>query len=69
MNTNKLKDILEEEGITVAEFSRKSGISQGSIYRYCDGADPKVPFKGKICRAINSLIGHDKYKVTDIFPE
>ena len=65
-----LKQIIEEEGISQAELSRESGISTTTINKICtknlNGGTISPTTKGKITKAINKIVGDQKYKSQDI---
>lgn len=65
-----LKQIIEEEGISQAELSRESGISTTTINKICtknlNGGNISPTTKGKITKAVNKIVGTQKYKPQDI---
>jgi transcriptional regulator with XRE-family HTH domain len=60
MARNKLKQILQDEGITQAQLSAKSGVSAGTINKVCNGRRPVSPTtQAKIIKALISLAGRN----------
>ena len=68
MEKNKLREVLNTEGITPAVLARETGIAPASIARYLKGSKPKEPFISKIIIAINKMASTKKYERNDIFP-
>ena len=67
---NRLREILDTEGLTQAELSRLSKVASGTINRYINqGANPSPATKAKIVKAINNYLDSEKYSIVDIFPE
>ena len=67
MAQNGLKNVLINEGITQAELTKESGISQGTINKVCNGKrTPSPTTQHKILKALNKLT-HTKYELSDIF--
>jgi transcriptional regulator with XRE-family HTH domain len=67
MARNKLKQILQKEGITQAQLSAKSGVSSGTINKVCNGNRLVTPTtQAKILKALISLAGRN-YGTKDIF--
>src|SRR5207253_1821675 len=65
-----LKQLIEEEGISQAELSRESRISTTTINKICtknlNGGNVSPTTKGKLTKAINKILGSQKYKIQDI---
>ena len=68
MAENLLESILITEGITIAELSRSTGLSQGFLSRVKSKKKSGTPVsQGKIVRGINTILKIEKYKHSDIF--
>jgi transcriptional regulator with XRE-family HTH domain len=68
MASNKLKQVLTEEGITQTELAFKSSVSIGTINRVCNKKRNVSPTtRHKILKALNSL-AENNYAIHDIFP-
>ncbi|MDR0983378.1 MAG: helix-turn-helix transcriptional regulator [Culturomica sp.] len=68
MEINKLREVLNAEGITPADLARETGIASASIARYLKGSKPKEAFVSKIIIAINKWASTKKYNRPDVFP-
>ena len=65
---SNLQDILIDEGITITELSRESGVSTTTISRIINGKSVGKPTtQSKVAKGINSLAGNDKYTREGIF--
>jgi predicted transcriptional regulator len=61
MAVPKLKQILDESMISVAELARESGLSEGTVRHVLGGKHaPRVPTKRKILAGLQSLLGEKK---------
>lgn len=68
MSTNSLKQVLEKEGISQADFSKRSEISAATINRVCNGTRDVAPkTKFRILNTLNS-ISKKSYSFEDVFP-
>lgn len=66
MAQNKLKQILESEGIRQSELR---GVSLSTISKVASGKRTASPTTyAKIVKALNAHLGSDKYEVGDVFP-
>ena len=63
----KLKEILETEGITQVELHQQCKLSIGAISRFANGKEPNPVSKSKLVKALNEIIGKEKYNTTFIF--
>jgi len=68
METNKLREILNAEGITPADLARGTGIAPATIARYLNGVKPKEAYISKIMFAINKRASMKKYERNEVFP-
>lgn len=69
MASNKLNEVLENEGITKADLAKEAGLSAGSIYKFCSNSRTPSPVtQTKIVIALNVIKNSNrKYKKEDIF--
>jgi transcriptional regulator with XRE-family HTH domain len=67
MATNRLKEVLEREGIRQSEIAYKSGVSVGTVNRTCNmKRTPSPTMRHKILKALVELTGTE-YHHDDIF--
>jgi transcriptional regulator with XRE-family HTH domain len=62
------KEALISEGLSQAELSRISEVSNTTIIKLLNG-DPSIKdtTKGKIVKALNKFVGFEKYHYKDLF--
>ena len=67
MAGSKLRQILQDEGITQTQLSAKSGVSAGTINKVCNSKRSVTPTtQAKIIKALISLAGKN-YDRKDVF--
>ncbi|MCX6224698.1 MAG: helix-turn-helix transcriptional regulator [Bacteroidia bacterium] len=68
MATNRLKEVLEKEGITQTQLALGSGISIGSINKWVNQKrNPSPTMQSRISKTINKILGDDLYQNDNIF--
>jgi len=68
MAKNKLRQILQNEGITQTQLSAKSSVSSGTVNKLCNGKRSVSPTtQAKILKGLISLAGKN-YDRKDVFP-
>ena len=69
LHANKLKQILDAEGLTQAKLVRETGMASTTINQICSqkNLSPSSATMSTITRAINTLIGKEKYTNSNIF--
>ncbi len=69
MGDNKLKEILEAEGLKQSEFAEKCGASVGTVNRTCNSKRlPSVTYRNRMVKALCELSGNH-YEYQDVFPD
>lgn len=69
MAINRLKEVLEKEGIRNSELARKTGLNESTISRYArQKRTPSPTTVSKITKGVNFLVGEEKYTNTYLFP-
>lgn len=69
MAANRLKYVLEHEGIRQSELAG-GGVSVSTLNKIVNNKRTASPTtNAKIVKALNARIGHQKYAVKDIFPD
>ncbi len=68
-NMNKLKIILENEGINQITLAREIKMSHGTINKICNGHyDPAKTSKNRIIKGVNNL-ANKLFTLSDVFPD
>lgn len=69
MRYNRLKEVLDEEGITQKQLSFLCGLSVSTINKICNNSIGRVgrATEAQIIGAINREVGQPKYKGEDVF--
>lgn len=68
MATNKLKEIIVNEGITQTELAKESNLSDGTINKICNKKrTPSPTTMNKIVKALN-VLSKNSHDVKNIFP-
>lgn len=52
LNTNRIKEIREQRGLTRGELSRRAGLNRGYLYHVENGSNPCAQNKAKIASAL-----------------
>jgi DNA-binding Xre family transcriptional regulator len=70
MSANNLRAILVREGFQQTELAQAAGVAAGTVNKVCGRhREVSLTMKNRLVAALNRLIGNDKYRVEDVFPD